>query len=56
MMGLGMMELAIIAGVATLIFGPRQLPKLAKGLGDSIRELRQAGRAIEDGAKGRLEE
>lgn len=37
---LGMPELLIIMAVALLIFGPRRLGELGKGLGDGIRGLR----------------
>ena len=31
------MHLLIIAGIALLVFGPKKLPELGKGLGESIR-------------------
>jgi sec-independent protein translocase protein TatA len=31
------MHLLLIAGIALLIFGPKKLPELGKGLGESIR-------------------
>ena len=46
---LGMTELAIIAAIAMLIFGPRQVPKLGRSLGQSIREFRGAGKALTEG-------
>ncbi|MEM3038644.1 MAG: twin-arginine translocase TatA/TatE family subunit [Thermoplasmata archaeon] len=46
MFGLGPAELAVIVGLALLIFGPRQLPKLGKSLGQTIREFRNAGREL----------
>lgn len=36
------MHLLIIAGIALLIFGPRKLPELGKGLGDGIRGFKAA--------------
>ncbi len=52
MFGLGTMELVIIGAIALLIFGPSQLPRLGKSLGDSIKSFRGAGKelqkAIED--------
>ena len=45
--GLGMTEILVIAGIAVLIFGPRQLPKLGKALGDTIREVRGIGKEIQ---------
>lgn len=46
MPNLGMMELVIIGGIALLIFGPRQLPKLGRSLGDTIRSFRAAGKEL----------
>jgi sec-independent protein translocase protein TatA len=31
------MHLLVIAGIALLVFGPKKLPELGKGLGESIR-------------------
>ena len=45
---MGMTELLIIAGVALLVFGPRQLPKLGKSLGETIREFRGVGKELRD--------
>ena len=36
------MHLLIIAGLALLIFGPKKLPELGKGLGDGIRGFKSA--------------
>lgn len=38
---LGSMELLVIAGIGLLLFGPKQLPGLAKGAGKAIREFRK---------------
>ncbi|TAH32347.1 twin-arginine translocase TatA/TatE family subunit [Candidatus Saccharibacteria bacterium] len=40
-LGLGTPELIIIAVIILLIFGGSQLPKLAKNIGTSAKELRQ---------------
>lgn len=40
-LGLGTPELIIIAVIILLIFGGSQLPKLAKNIGASAKELRQ---------------
>jgi sec-independent protein translocase protein TatA len=37
------MHLPLIAGIALLVFGPRKLPELGKGLGDGIRGFKSAG-------------
>ena len=34
------MHLVLILGVALLIFGPKNLPALGKGLGESIRSFK----------------
>ena len=36
------MHLMVIAGIALLVFGPRKLPELGKGLGESIRGFKAA--------------
>jgi TatA/E family protein of Tat protein translocase len=41
---LGMTELMVIAGIALLIFGPRQLPRMGKAIGETIREFRNVGK------------
>ena len=42
------MHLMIIAGIALLIFGPKKLPELGKGLGDGIRGFKSAMQGKED--------
>jgi TatA/E family protein of Tat protein translocase len=37
-------ELAIVAVIARLFFGPSQLPRLSRSLGEARRELRVASR------------
>jgi sec-independent protein translocase protein TatA len=36
------MHLLVIGGLALLIFGPKKLPELGKGLGEGIRSFRAA--------------
>jgi sec-independent protein translocase protein TatA len=36
------MHLLVIAGLALLIFGPKKLPELGKGLGDGFRGFKAA--------------
>ena len=36
------MHLLVIFGIALLIFGPKKLPELGKGLGESIRGFKGA--------------
>ncbi len=47
--GLGMPEILIVAAIALLIFGPRQLPKMGKALGETIKEFRGVGKEIARG-------
>lgn len=39
---LGIQELMVILGIAVLLFGGRKIPELAKGLGQGIREFKDA--------------
>jgi sec-independent protein translocase protein TatA len=42
MFGLGPPEILLIAVAALLVFGPKRLPELAKGLGKGIRDFKKA--------------
>ena len=42
------MHLLIIFGIALLVFGPKKLPELGKGLGESIRGFKSAMRPDEE--------
>ena len=44
------MHLIMIFGVALLVFGPKKLPELGKGLGDGIRGFKQAMTPAEEKA------
>lgn len=41
-------HLLIVAGIALLLFGPRKLPELGKGLGEGIRGFKAAMAAREE--------
>ena len=41
-------HLLIIAGIALLIFGPKKLPELGKGLGEGIRGFKSAMKGEEE--------
>ncbi|PWT72881.1 MAG: twin-arginine translocase TatA/TatE family subunit [Proteobacteria bacterium] len=45
---LGVPELLLILGVALLIFGPKKIGELGKGLGEGIRGFKSAVRGDED--------
>ena len=47
MMGLGTVELIIVAGVILLLFGSR-LPKVMRSLGQGIVEFKRGAQGIED--------
>lgn len=51
MFGLGGTELLIVFVVILLVFGPSQIPKMARGLGQAMREFRKAQREIGDELK-----
>lgn len=36
------MHLLVIFGIAVLVFGPKKLPELGKGLGDGLRSFKSA--------------
>lgn len=48
MFGLGGQEIGLLFLIVLLIFGPSQIPKMARGLGQAIREFRKAQREITD--------
>jgi sec-independent protein translocase protein TatA len=43
------MHLLLVLGIALLVFGPKRLPELGKGLGTSIRDFKDA---LSGGGKG----
>lgn len=42
------MHLLVIFGIALLVFGPKKLPELGKGIGDGIRGFKEAMNPRED--------
>ncbi|KAL3381673.1 hypothetical protein AABB24_001673 [Solanum stoloniferum] len=45
--GLGVPELAVIAGVAALVFGPKQLPEVGRTIGKTVKSFQQAAKEFE---------
>ena len=45
---IGFPELVVILVIILIIFGPSQLPKLAKMIGDSVRALKKASTGEDD--------
>ena len=56
----GPTELLIILGIALVIFGPTQLPKLGRSVGKAIKELRASSsevtKAVQEGLEGKDED
>jgi len=46
--GLGGLEMLVIFMLALMLFGGKRLPDVAKGLGKSIRQFKQAASGVED--------
>ena len=46
------MHLLMIFGIALLVFGPKKLPELGKGIGEGIRGFKSAMKAEEEGRAG----
>ncbi|XP_019426498.1 PREDICTED: sec-independent protein translocase protein TATA, chloroplastic-like [Lupinus angustifolius] len=49
--GLGVPELAVIAGVAALVFGPKNLPQVGRSFGKTIKSFQQAAKEFESEIK-----
>ncbi|MFA5027354.1 MAG: Sec-independent protein translocase protein TatB [Candidatus Methylomirabilota bacterium] len=49
MFGIGMPELVVIFVIALLVFGPKELPGIAKTVGRALSELRKASDDLKDG-------
>jgi sec-independent protein translocase protein TatA len=56
MFGLGMQELIVIFLIVFLLFGAKNLPEIAKGLGKSIKEFKNALRSMNDDVVEKKEE
>ncbi|KAF8394344.1 hypothetical protein HHK36_020552 [Tetracentron sinense] len=49
--GLGVPEIVVIAGVAALLFGPKNLPEVGRSIGKTIKSFQQAAKEFESELK-----
>jgi len=47
MLGLGTQELLIVLLVVVLLFGAKKLPELARGMGQGLKEFKQAAKEVQ---------
>lgn len=47
---MGGMEWIVIGAIALLIFGPKQIPKLGRMFGDTVKGIRQARKELQQEA------
>lgn len=45
--GIGTTEILVVLGIALLIFGPRQLPRLGRAIGETLSEFRNVGKELQ---------
>lgn len=46
--GIGLPEMAVIAAIALLVFGPKRLPELGKTLGRTLKGFQSASQGFEE--------
>ena len=46
--GVGLPEIAVIAALALIIFGPKKLPEIGRNLGKTIKSLQKASAEFEN--------
>ena len=51
MFRLGPWEIAVIVGIVVMIFGPKRLPELGKGIGDFVKNLSSSLKGEKDEKK-----
>ena len=55
-LGVGLPEIAVIAGLALVIFGPKRLPELGRTLGKTLKGLQSASTEFEREIKNAMNE
>ena len=55
-MGLGSQEMILIFLALLLLFGPKKIPELARGLGKGIREFKDATKDVRENIEDSLKE
>ena len=56
MFGIGMPEVMLICVLALLVFGPKELPKIARTIGKAMGELRRASDELRDGIQREIDQ
>ena len=54
--GVGFQEMAVIAGLALVIFGPKRLPELGRTIGKTLKGLQSASTEFEQEIKNAMTE
>ncbi len=54
--GVGLPEIAVIAGLALIIFGPKRLPDLGRTIGKTLKGLQSASAEFESEIKNAMNE
>ncbi len=54
--GVGLPEVAVIAAIALVIFGPKRLPELGRSLGKTLKSLQKASSEFENELKNAIED
>ncbi len=54
--GIGLPEIAVIAGIALVVFGPKRLPELGRTLGKTLKGLQSASNEFETEIKKAMSE
>jgi len=54
--GIGLPEMAVIAAIALIIFGPKKLPEFGKTLGKTLKGLQSASNEFEKELKNAINE